>query len=223
MWCIPPKQNAAFVAQMEQVLDVYQRSYDPRYPVICMDESNKQLIGEVQPPLPLKPGQAKKADCNYERHGTGNLFIAFEPAGGQRDITVTERRTRSEWAHYVKKIVDELYPTAERITVVCDQLNTHTLASLYETFAPAEAHRLARKLELIYTPKHGSWLNMAEIELSALSRQCLDRRITDRVTLAREVTAWAQERNAHTTTVRWRFTTADARVKLASLYPKSFL
>jgi len=223
MWCIPPKQNAAFVAQMEQVLDVYQRPYDPRYPVICMDESNKQLIGDVQPPLPLKPGYAKKEDCNYERHGTGNVFIAFEPMRGQRDVTVTTRRTRADWAVYVKQIVDELYPTADRITLVCDQLNTHTLASLYETFAPDDAHRLARKLELVHTPKHGSWLNMAEIELSALSRQCLDRRIADLTLLAREVAAWAQERNAHSTTVHWRFTTADARIKLASLYPKLLL
>jgi hypothetical protein len=223
MWCIPPKQNAAFVAQMEQVLDVYQRPYDPRYPVICMDESNKQLIGDVQPPLLLKPGRAKKEDCNYERHGTGNVFIAFEPTRGQRAVSVTQRRTHTDWAAQVKQIVDEWYPTAERITLVCDQLNTHTLASLYETFAPEEAHRLARKLELVHTPKHGSWLNMAEIELSALSRQCLDRRIADLTLLAREVAAWAQERNAHSTTVHWRFTTADARIKLASLYPKLLL
>ncbi len=206
---------------MEQVLDVYQRPYDPRYPVICMDESNKQLIGDVQPPLPVQPGQVKKEDCNYDRHGTGNLFIAFEPARGQRQVTVTERRTQQDWAHSIQSIVDDFCPAAERITLVCDQLNTHHLASLYETFTPEEAHRLARKLELVYTPKHGSWLNMAEIELSALSRQCLNRRIADLTTLAREVTAWAQERNAHATTVQWRFTTADARVKLASLYPKS--
>ncbi len=221
MWCIPPKHNAAFVADMEQVLDVYQRPYDPHCPVICMDESNKQLIGDVQPPVPEKPGQVKKEDCNYERHGTGNLFIAFEPACGQRHVAVTERRTQQDWAHFLQSLVDEVCPAAERITLVCDQLNTHHLASLYETFTPEEAHRLARKLELVHTPKHGSWLNMAEIELSALSRQCLNRRITDLVTLADEVTAWAQERNQHATTVQWRFTTADARVKLASLYPKS--
>ena len=220
MWCIPPQQNAAFVADMEQVLDVYQRPYDPRYPVICMDESHKQLIGDVQPPLPVRPGQVKKDDCNYERHGTGNLFIAFEPARGQRHVSVTERRTQQDWAHYIQSLVDDFCPAAERITLVCDQLNTHHLASLYETFAPEEAHRLARKLELVHTPKHGSWLNMAEIELSALSRQCLNRRIADRATLAYEVTAWAHERNAHATTVQWRFTTADARTKLASLYPK---
>lgn len=221
MWCIPPKANAAFVAEMELVLDVYQRPADPRFPVVCMDESNKQLIADAQAPLPLKPGQVQKEDCNYVRQGTGNLFIAFEPAGGRRDVTVTEHRTRSDWAHYAKFIVDEFCPTAERITLVCDQLNTHSLASLYETFAPEEAHRLARKLELVHTPKHGSWLNMAEIEFSALSRQCLDRRIADRTLLATEVAAWAKARNDYATTVHWRFTTADARIKLKSLYPKS--
>ena len=168
----------------------------------------------------MQPGQAQKEDCNYERHGTGNRFIAFEPARGQRYVAVTERRTQQDGAHFIQSIVDDVCPTAERITLVCDQLNTHHLASLYETFTPEEAHRLACKLELVHTPKHGSWLNMAEIELSALSRQCLNRRITDLVTLAREVIAWAQERNQHATTIQWRFTTADARVKLASLYPK---
>lgn len=221
MWCIPPKQNAAFVAALEQVLDVYQRPYDPRFPVICMDESNKQLISDVQPPLPVKPGQVHKDDCNYERHGTSNLFLAFEPAVGRRDVTATARRAKGDWAGYIKFIVDEFCPTAERITLVCDQLNTHAFSSLYAAFAPAEAHRLARKLELVHTPKHGSWLNMAEIEFSALSRQCLDRRITDHELLAREVAAWAKARNEHHTTVHWRFTTPDARIKLASLYPKS--
>ncbi len=221
MWCIPPQHNAAFVADMEQVLDVYQRPYDPRFPVICMDESNKQLIGEVQPPMPVQPGHVLKEDCNYERHGTGNLFMAFEPARGQRHVAVTERRTQQDWADFIRTIVDDWCPAAERITLVCDQLNTHCLASLYETFTPEEAHRLARKLDIVHTPKHGSWLNMAEIEFSALSRQCLERRVTDLVMLAREVAAWEQERNAHATTVQWRFTTADARVKLASLYPRS--
>ncbi len=221
MWCIPPQHNAAFVADMEQVLDVYQRPYDPRFPVICMDESNKQLIGEVQPPMPVQPGHVLKEDCNYERHGTGNLFMAFEPARGQRHVAVTERRTQPDWADFIRTIVDDWCPAAERITLVCDQLNTHCLASLYETFTPEEAHRLARKLDIVHTPKHGSWLNMAEIEFSALSRQCLERRVTDLVMLAREVAAWEQERNAHATTVQWRFTTADARVKLASLYPRS--
>ncbi|CAG0935228.1 hypothetical protein TFLX_04060 [Thermoflexales bacterium] len=145
MWCIPPQQNAAFVADMEQVLDVYQRPYDPRFPVICMAESNQQLIGDVRPPLPVQAGQVTREDCNYERHGTGNLFIAFEPACGQCHVAVTKHRTQRDWAHFIRSIVDELYPTAERVTRVCDQLNTHCLASLYETFTPDEAQRLARQ------------------------------------------------------------------------------
>ena len=205
---------------MELVLDVYQRPYNPLQPVVCMDESNKQLIGDVQPPLPAKAGQAKREDSNYERHGTRNLFIAFEPARGQREVTVSEHRKREDWAQYVRKIVDELYPRATVITLVCDQLNTHTIASLYDAFPAEEAHRLARKLEIVHTPKHGSWLNMAEIEFSALSRQCLDRRMASQEILAHEVAAWAQARNTHGTTVHWRFTTGDARLKLASLYPK---
>jgi len=159
---------------MEVVLDVYQRPYDPKHPVVCMDEASKQLLADVFEPLPAKPGHMAKEDSNYERHGTCNLFVAFEPMCGWRDVTVTDRRTKCDWADYVKQIVDEMYSDAERITLVCDQLNTHTLASLYEAFEPQEAHRLARKLEIIHTPKHGSWLNMAEIEFSALTRQCLD-------------------------------------------------
>jgi hypothetical protein len=205
---------------MELVLDVYQRPYDPLFPVVCMDESNKQLIGDVLPPVPLKAGQPQREDSNYVRHGTANLFLAFEPAQGRREVTVREHRKRDDWAWYVRKIVDELYPKAHRITLVCDQLNTHTIASLYETFSAEEAHRLARKLEIVHTPKHGSWLNMAEIEFSALSRQCLDRRIASHSRLAKEVVAWAKARNKAGTTVHWRFTTGDARVKLASLYPK---
>jgi hypothetical protein len=205
---------------MELVLDVYQRPYDPLYPVVCMDESNKQLIGDVQPSLPLKAEQPRREDSNYVRHGTANLFLAFEPARGQRHVAVREHRKRDDWAWYVHKIVDELYPMAHRVTLVCDQLNTHTLASLYETFPAAEAHRLARKLEIVHTPKHGSWLNMAEIEFSALSRQCLDRRIASHKILARAVAAWATARNKAGTTIHWRFTTGDARIKLASLYPK---
>jgi DDE superfamily endonuclease len=208
---------------MELVLDAYQRPYDPSRPVVCTDESSKQLIDDVVAPLPVKPSQVQKEDCNYERNGTSNLFIAFEPACGQRDVTVTDRRTKCDWAHYVKKIVDEMYPQAACVTLVCDQLNTHTIASLYEAFTPDEAHRLARKLEIVHTPKHGSWLNMAEIEFSALARQCLNRRIPDKLVLTREVTAWTTARNLANTTVRWRFTAADARIKLASLYPKPLL
>lgn len=204
---------------MEQVLDVYQRSSDPRRPVVCMDESSKQLLSDVRAPLPMQPGHSRKDDSHYQRQGVWNLFLAFEPARGKRDVIVTARRTKEDWAHYVKKIIDELYPEADRITLVCDQLNTHTLASLYEAFPAAEAHRLARKLEIVHTPKHGSWLNMAEIEFSALSRQCLERRLPDHTTLVREVHAWSEARNRAHTTVHWRFTTADARIKLASLYP----
>jgi len=204
---------------MEQVLDVYQQPYDPQHPVICMDESSTQVLSDVRAPLPLQPGHVRKEDSHYHRQGVWNLFVAFEPAAGKRDVTVTERRTKVDWAHYVKKIVDERYPEAERLTLVCDQLNTHTRASLYEAFAPAEAHRLARKLEIVHTPKHGSWLNMAEIEFSALSRQCLERRLADHNALVREVRAWTEARNRAHTTVHWRFTTADARIKLASLYP----
>lgn len=184
------------------------------------DESSKQVIGDVQDPLPTQPGRVKKEDCNYARQGTCNLFIAFEPAVGRRDITVTDRRAKCDWAAYAKKIVDDLYPEAECVTLVCDQLNTHALSSLYATFPAAEAHRIARKLEIVHTPKHGSWLNMAEIEFSALSRQCLDRRFDDRNHLHHEVSAWTRDRNHASTSVTWRFTTADARIKLASLYPK---
>jgi hypothetical protein len=220
MWCIPPQQNAAFVADMEQVLDVYQQPYDPIHPVVCTDESNKQIIGDAKAPLPMQPGQVMKEDCNYERKGTCNLFIAFEPARGWRDITVTAHRGKCDWAYYIKKMVDELYPHAESITLVCDQLNTHSLSSLYATFPAEEAHRIARKLHMVHTPKHGSWLNMAEIEFSALNRQCLDRRFEDQSELDRQVQAWTLARNQAATSVKWRFTTSDARIKLASLYPK---
>jgi hypothetical protein len=206
---------------MELVLDVYQQPYDPKHPVVCMDEASKQLIDDVLAPLPVGPGQIPKEDSNYERHGTCNLFVAFEPMRGRRDVTVTDRRTKCDWADYVKKIVDEMYADAERVTLVCDQLNTHAIASLYEAFEPREAHRLARKLEIIHTPKHGSWLNMAEIEFSALARQCLDQRIPDKDALIHRTTAWMRKRNQAGTSVKWRFTTPDARTKLASLYPKS--
>lgn len=221
-WCIPPEANAAFVSQMEVVLDVYQsaQAEDERYPLVCMDEASKQLLGEVRDPLPMTPGQPQRYDSEYERHGTCNLFIAFAPLLCWRDVTVTAQRTKLDWAHYMKDLVDVHFPAAERITVVLDNLNTHTLASLYEAFDPAEAHRIARKLALCYTPKHGSWLNMAEIELSVLSRHCLSQRIPDRATMARITSAWAEARNANGSTVDWRFTTQDARVKLKRLYPK---
>jgi len=205
---------------MEEVLDVYAQPYDAQHPLVCMDETSKQLLGDVREPLPLEPGQPVRFDSEYERHGVNNLFLAFAPLSAWRHVTVTDRRTRLDWAQFVKDLVDVQFPTAASITLVMDNLNTHTTASLYEAFEPAEALRIARKLHIHYTPKHGSWLNMAEIEFSALSRQCLNRRITDTDTLKREVNAWVTERNTHRTSVNWRFTTDDARIKLKHLYPK---
>ena len=204
---------------MEDVLDIYHGNYSLKHPLVCMDESSKQLLGEVREPLPLEAGQPARYDSEYKRNGTRNLFLAFAPLQGWRDVTVTDHRTKQDWAHYMKALVDIHFPEADLITVVLDNLNIHTLASLYATFAPAEAHRLARKLDLHYTPKHGSWLNMAEIEFSALSRQCLNRRLLDNDTLKREVAAWVAARNCHSTTIKWRFTTDDARIKLKRLYP----
>jgi hypothetical protein len=204
---------------MEDVLDVYTRPYDPRRPQVCLDETSRQLLGEVTPPLPTAPGRPAREDYEYVRGGVCNLFMLCEPLRGWRHVVVSDRRTRLDFAHAVKGLVDVHYPEAERIVLVLDNLNTHSPASLYEAFPPAEAKRLADKLEIHYTPKHGSWLNMAEIELAVLAGQCLDRRLPDRATLEREVTAWATDRNAATKTIRWRFTTADARVKLRHLYP----
>ncbi len=218
-WCLPPKSSAEFVCQMEEVLDVYTRPYDARYPQVCMDEMSKQRISETRVPLPMQPGQPACYDSEYERQGTCKLFIANEPLTGKRFLQVTEHRTRQDWALFIRDLVDDYYPTAEKIVLVMDNLNTHTPASLYEVFPPAEARRLARKLEIHYTPKHGSWLNMAEIELSVLSRQCLDRRIGTPAELEREVAAWQAKRNASEVGINWRFTTADARIKLKRLYP----
>jgi hypothetical protein len=204
---------------MEDVLDVYQRPYDPCYPQVCMDEISKQLLRDTRAPLPARPGQPECVDYEYERGGVANLFLFCEPLRGQRWVDVTERRTKLDWAHQIKDLVDARYPDAERIVLVLDNLNTHTPASLYEAFAPAEAKRLADKLEIHYTPKHGSWLNIAESELSVLSRQCLNRRLPDLATLEAEVAAWQERRNTAAITVDWRFTTADARIKLKRLYP----
>lgn len=220
MWCIPPKANAAFVCQMEEVLDVYQQPYDPKRPQICMDEMPKQLLAEKYEPLAVQSGATPKQDYEYKRNGTTNIFMLFEPLTGKRYIETKTHRTSVDWAHAMKKLSDELYPTAETIVLVMDNLNTHKLASFYEAFEPDEAHRLSRRFELHYTPKHGSWLNMAEIELSALARQCLNRRIPDEKTLDAEAQAWASERNKQVVKVDWHFTTADARIKLKHLYPK---
>jgi transposase len=216
---LPPKANAGFVAAMEDVLEVYAQPYDPKRPQVCFDEGGKQLIGEVRPPLPVRPGVPRREDYEYERNGTANLFMVFEPLAGTRHVEVTERRTNQDFARMMRRLVDEWYPEAEKIVLVMDNLSTHTPAALYEAFEPAEARRLAEKLEWHYTPKHGSWLNVAEMELSVLARQCLDRRIPDLETLRREVAAWEQKRNAAVVKVDWQFTTADARVKLKRLYP----
>jgi hypothetical protein len=205
---------------MEDVLDVYTRPYDAKRPQVCMDEASTQLLRDARAPLPARPGQPERVDYEYERGGVMNLFLFCEPLQGRRWVDATERRTKVDWAHQVKDLLDERYPDAERVVLVLDNLNTHGPGSLYQAFPPAEAKRLADKLEIHHTPKHGSWLNLAEIELSVLSRQCLNRRVPDSATLSTEVAAWAERRNAAGGTVDWRFTTADARIKLKRLYPK---
>jgi DDE superfamily endonuclease len=213
--------SAEFVAAMEDVLDLYTEPYDPKRPTVNFDETSKQLIRETREPLPAAPRRPARYDYEYERNGTRNLFMLVEPQAGWRHITVTERRTMQDFAHQMQWLVDEGYPEATVIRVVMDNLNTHKPASLYETFAPAEARRLLKKLEFHYTPKHGSWLNMAEIELSIVSRQCLDRRIPDDATLRREIAAYEDTRNAAKAAITWRFTTMDARKKLHRLYPST--
>lgn len=204
---------------MEDVLDVYKRSYDEAFPVVCMDELSKQLIGERRVPIKESPGNVKRYDAEYERNGTANIFISTEPLKGKTKVKVTGHRKKTDWAAFIKEVVDTDYPTATKIVLIMDNLNTHTGSSLYEAFPPAEAKRLLDKLEIHYTPKHGSWLNVAEIELSHLSRQCLDRRIPEKETLIQEVTAWCQQRNKAAHRVDWQFTTEDARIKLKRLYP----
>jgi hypothetical protein len=218
-WCLPPEANAEFVCAMEDVLDVYHRPLDPKRPLICLDEASKQLIGEVAQPIPAVPGQPERIDYEYTRNGTANLFMISEPLTGRRHVEVTDRRTAVDFAEIVRTLVEEMYPEAEKVILVMDNLNTHKLASLYETFPPEQAKRIADRLEVHHTPKHGSWLNMAEIELSVLSRQCLGRRIETKEELEREVAAWERERNNRGVPIRWRFTTADARIKLRRLYP----
>ena len=205
---------------MEDVLEVYTRPYDPSRPQVCLDEKNKQLVREVREPLAAKPGRAARHDYEYERNGTANLFIVCEPLAGWRHLKVTDRRTKIDWAQCIKELVDVHYPHAEKIVLVMDNLNTHTPAALYEAFDPAQARRLLESLEIHYTPNHGSWLNMAEIELSVLARQCLDQRIADRESLAGQVGAWEAERNAVESSIEWRFTSDEARIKLKHLYPE---
>jgi hypothetical protein len=219
MWCIPAKADGEFVYHMEDVLEVYQRPYDPLHPTVCMDESSKQLVGEIVEPLPLCPGHPQGYDYEYSRHGVNNLFMFFEPLAGQRFVEVTEHRTKIDWADAVRDLVDLHYPDAQCITLVMDNLNTHSLGSLYDAFEPAEAKRIADRLEVHHTPKHGSWLNIAELELGILARQCLDRRIPDALSLQQAVGLWQTNRNQAQVIVDWRFTTADARIKLKHLYP----
>ena len=204
---------------MEDVLDVYKRPYDPKRPNVCLDETSKQLIGETRAPVPACPGQPARYDYEYKRNGVANLFMIFEPLIGKRHVKVTQRRTKIDWAYCVREMVDQIYPDAEQIVLVMDNLNTHNKSSLYEAFEPAEAKRIADKLEIHYTPKHGSWLDMAEIELGILARQCLSCRIDNMEQLKDEVAAWQIIRNATEAKVNWRFTTEDARIKLKRLYP----
>ena len=216
---IPPKANAAFVAAMEDVLEVYTRPHDPARPLVCLDETSKQLVAETRAPLPMLPGQLARYDYEYERKGTANLFMLFAPLEGWRHVEVTDRRTAIDYAKILKDLSDTHFQRADKIVLVQDNLNTHSPASLYEAFAPDEARRLFERFEWHYTPKHGSWLDLAESELAVLSGQCLDRRIPDRATLEREVAAWLKRRNTNNAKADWRFTTADARIKLKSLYP----
>jgi len=217
-WCIP-EVSTEFVACMEDVLELYAEPYDAKRPKVNFDESSKQLIAETRQPLPTRPGQPERFDYEYERGGTRNLFLFVEPQAGCRHINVTAQRTMIDFAHQMKWLVEVAYPEAEVIRVVMDNLNTHKAASLYEAFAPEEARRIVKKLEFHYTPKHGSWLNMAEIELSVLQRQCLARRIPDEATLKREIAAWEVQRNQEQATIDWRFSVTDAREKLKRLYP----
>ena len=220
MWCIPPEQNAEFVCAMENVLEVYHRPYNPKRPVVCMDETSKQLVKETRALQPTRPGQVTRFDYEYERNGTANVFLFCEPLAGRRQVSITDRRTRQDWADQIRELLDVHYLRAERVTLVMDNLNTHSLASLYEAFEPQEARRLIERLEVVYTPKHGSWLNMAEIELGILSRQCMGGRIPDKQTLVDQVKVWQTDRNRSRAVIDWQFTTADARIKLRRLYPK---
>jgi DDE superfamily endonuclease len=217
---IAPEANAGFVAGMEDVLEVYQRPHDPRRPVVCLDETSKQMIVETRPPVPAAPGRKARHDYEYERNGVANLFMMFAPLEGWRHVKVTDRHAAPDYAEALKDLSDVHFPGAEKIILVQDNLSTHTTASLYAAFPAAEARRLVERFEWHYTPKHGSWLDMAESELGVLTSQCLDRRIPDKQTLTDEVAAWQDNRNQHHAKADWQFTTADARVKLKSLYPQ---
>ena len=216
---IPAEASGEFVARMEDVLEVYHRPFDERRPLVCVDEVPVQLVGETRTPLPPQPGRTERYDYEYVRNGTANLFLAFEPLVGWRAVEVTERRTARDFAGFLRWLVEEVHDDARKVVLVTDNLNTHTPGCLYEALEPARARRVAEKLEWHYTPRHGSWLNMAEIELAALARQCLGRRVGSIEELGREVEAWSEERNERQVEARWQFTTAKARVKLHRLYP----
>jgi hypothetical protein len=220
MWCIPPKQNAAFVAAMEQVLAVYQRPYDVRFPVVCMDEQPFQLISESRTALPMRPGKTQKVDYEYVREGNCNIWMFVEPLAGWREVAVTATKKAVDWAHRIKALVDDpRYAKAEKIVLVCDNLNTHFFGSLYQAFGAEEAFRIMSRIELVHTPKHGSWLNMAEPELSVLTRQCFTDRVGEEQEVERRSTAWKTDRNKRQKGIDWQFTNDKARVKLKRLYP----
>lgn len=218
-WCIPSKEDADFVACMEDVLDVYELPYDPMYPVVCMNEKPYQLLDDVRQPLPVRPGDNQKTDSEYKRNGTCSIFAFVEPLGGRHHVSVHKHRTAIDWAMEIKYLSDEMFPDAKKIILVMDNLNTHKAASLYKAFPPSEARRIIKRLEIHYTPKHGSWLDMAEIELNVMTRQCLSRRISTLDKLKCELSAWEMERNRDTAKIQWHFQTGDAREKLISLYP----
>jgi DDE superfamily endonuclease len=220
MWVIPPEQSGTFVAPMEDILELYHTPYDPQVPMVCMDEQPVQLIKETRQPRPAEPGNPARYDDEYERNGTATIFMFTEPLSGVRTVRVREHKTAIDWATEVKPLLDTHYPEADRLRLVCDNLNTHGLGSLYEAFPPEQARALAARLEIHHTPKHGSWLNIAEIELSALTLQCLDRRMPDIATLREETKQWEQRRNASQKGVDWQFSTHDARIKLKRLYPQ---
>jgi len=220
MWCIPPKNDAEFVCAMENVLAVYKRPYDADHPVVRFDEKSKQLVGEVAVPIPAAPGRVECCDYEYVRNGTANLFMMVEPLRGWRQVNVTSRRTKLDFARQMKELVDTHYPKAKKITLVMDNLNTHRMSCLYEAFTPAEARRIIETIEVVHTPKHGSWLNMAECELSVLAKQCLGDRTGDEATLRRGVSIWNADRNNRSKQIDWQFETVDARIKLRRLYPQ---
>ena len=216
---IPPEKNSEFVANMERVLDIYKKPYNQDFPVVCMDESPKQLIEEGKPKMPTKQGQEARVDYEYIRHGVVNIFMANEPLKGKRIVEVTEFKTKKDWAKFIKRIADEFYADATKITLVMDNFNTHVASAFYETFAPEEAKRLWDRFEFVYTPKHGSWLNMAEIELHVLNGQCLNRHIATMDKIKQQVAAWQEHRNNKNSKINWQFTTPDARIRLKRLYP----